>query len=93
MSTAIYPSSPRRDLQGGVLWTALGSVIAVLSWGLWVPLTHVFTFAPGAGWVRFLPQFGFGAIGGWWVSVAYVVALGTALWLRWQSGAWRRVQL
>ncbi len=32
MATEIYPSSPRRDLQGGVLWTALGSVIAVLSW-------------------------------------------------------------
>jgi len=28
----IYPSSPRRDLQGGVVWTALGSVIVVLSW-------------------------------------------------------------
>jgi len=30
--TEIYPSSPRRDLQGGVAWTALGSVIVVLSW-------------------------------------------------------------
>ncbi len=32
MATEIYASSPRRDLQGGVFWTALGSVIAVLSW-------------------------------------------------------------
>ena len=32
MATEIYPSSPRRDLQGGVLWTALGTVIAMLSW-------------------------------------------------------------
>ena len=32
MATEIYPSSPRRDLQGGALWTALGSIIAVLSW-------------------------------------------------------------
>ena len=32
MSTGIYPSSPRRDLQGGVVWTAFGSVIVVLSW-------------------------------------------------------------
>jgi MATE family multidrug resistance protein len=64
-----------------------------LSWGLWVPLTHVATFAPGAGWVHFLPGLGRGAVGGWAVSVGYVVALGTGLWLRWQSGAWRRIAL
>ena len=32
MSTELYPSSPRRDLQGGVVWTAFGCVVAVLSW-------------------------------------------------------------
>ena len=32
LSTEIHPSSPRRDLLGGVVWTALGSAIAVLSW-------------------------------------------------------------
>ena len=32
MSTEIHSSSPRRDLQGGVAWTALGSAIVVLSW-------------------------------------------------------------
>ena len=32
MPTEIHPSSPRRDLQGGVVWTAFGSVIVVLSW-------------------------------------------------------------
>jgi len=32
MPNAIHPSSPRRDLTGGVAWTALGCVIAVLSW-------------------------------------------------------------
>jgi putative tricarboxylic transport membrane protein len=32
MSNEIHPSSPRRDLQGGVVWTALGCVIVVLSW-------------------------------------------------------------
>jgi MATE family multidrug resistance protein len=67
--------------------------ITVLSWGLWVPLAHSVTFARGAGWVHFLPQFGYGAIGGWAASVGYVVLLGTGLWLRWQSGAWRRVHL
>ena len=32
MTTDIYPSSPRRDLQGGVVWTAFGGLIVVLSW-------------------------------------------------------------
>jgi hypothetical protein len=32
MSTDFHPSSPRRDLQGGIVWTALGCVIVVLSW-------------------------------------------------------------
>jgi hypothetical protein len=32
VSTEIHPSPPRRDLQGGVVWTALGCVIVVLSW-------------------------------------------------------------
>jgi hypothetical protein len=32
VSTEIRPSSPRRDLTGGVVWTALGCAIAVLSW-------------------------------------------------------------
>ena len=27
-----YPSSPRRDLQGGIVWMALGCVVVVLSW-------------------------------------------------------------
>jgi multidrug resistance protein, MATE family len=69
------------------------AIVAVLSWGLWVPLTHVFTFPRGGGWVGFLPQLGYGAIGGWAVSVAYVVALGVGLWLRWVSGGWRRIRL
>jgi len=32
VSTDIFPSSPRRDLQGGVAWTMFGCIIAVLSW-------------------------------------------------------------
>jgi MATE family multidrug resistance protein len=68
-------------------------LVAALSFLLWVPLTHALTFAPGAGWVHFLPQFGLGAIGGWCAAVAYVVALGLTLWLRWRSGAWRRLSL
>lgn len=64
-------------------------IIAVLSWGVWVPATHMLTFSQGHGWVDFLPSFGFGAIGGWIASVIYVIALGCALGLRWHSGAWR----
>ncbi len=66
-------------------------IVAVLSWGLWVPATHILTFGPGHGWVTFLPALGFGAIGGWVASVVYVVALGSSLWLRWHSGRWRHV--
>lgn len=68
-------------------------LVAGLSFLVWVPLTHALTFAPGAGWVQFLPQFGLGAVGGWIAAVAYVVALGLTLWLRWRSGAWRALSI
>ena len=32
MTSEIYEASPRQDLLGGVVWTALGCVITVLSW-------------------------------------------------------------
>jgi hypothetical protein len=32
LSTEIHPSSPRRDLQGAVVWTAFGCLIVILSW-------------------------------------------------------------
>ena len=64
-----------------------------LSWGVFVPLAHSLSFAPGQGWVHVLPQFGLGAIGGWSALLVYVVLLGSALWLRWRSGAWVRVRL
>jgi MATE family multidrug resistance protein len=65
----------------------------VLSWGVFVPLAHALSFAPGQGFVDFLPQYGYGAAGGWVGMLVYVVLLGTALWLRWQSGAWRKVRI
>jgi len=40
-----------------------------------------------------LPQYGFGAVGGWFAALAYICCLGTMLFLRWRSGAWRRVAL
>jgi len=68
-------------------------MVAILSWGLWVPLAHVVVFAPGTGWIEALPHLGYGALGGWVLSVGYVVALGSMFLLRWTSGAWRRIRL
>ncbi len=65
----------------------------VLSWGVFVPLAHALSFAPGQGWVDLLPQFGFGALGGWSALLVYVVLLGSALWLRWRSGKWRQARI
>lgn len=67
------------------------ALVVGLAWGMYLPLAHSLTFAPGEGWVGVLPQFGLGAVGGWCAAVAYVMALGLALWLRWRSGAWRRI--
>jgi MATE family multidrug resistance protein len=65
----------------------------VLSWGVFVPLAHSLSFAPGQGWVDVLPQFGFGAVGGWIALLVYVVLLGSALYLRWRSGRWRESRI
>jgi MATE family multidrug resistance protein len=60
---------------------------------LFLPLTHFLTFAPGQGWFENLPGRGLGAVGGWCAILVYVVAIGTALWLRWKNGAWKRIRL
>lgn len=60
---------------------------------LLVPLAHALTFAPGEGWVNFLPQFGFGALGGWVAVLIYIMVLGSALFLRWRSRAWQRIRI
>jgi MATE family multidrug resistance protein len=65
----------------------------LLSWGVFVPLAHALSFAPGQGWVELLPQFGLGAIGGWTALLVYVVLLGSALWLRWRGTAWERARI
>lgn len=67
------------------------AMVLALSWLIFVPLAHVLTFEPGQGWVGWLPQFGLGAIGGWIAAVLYIIALGLAMYLRWRSGAWRRI--
>jgi MATE family multidrug resistance protein len=68
-------------------------MVLVLSWSLFVPLAHALSFRPGEGWVQWLPQFGLGAEGGWIAALIYVCCLGMMLWLRWLSGAWRKVVL
>jgi MATE family multidrug resistance protein len=68
-------------------------MVLALSWLLFVPLAHSLSFAPGTGWVDWLPQFGFGAVGGWFAALIYVCCLGLALFLRWRSGAWQRIAL
>lgn len=66
-------------------------IIIVLAWFGFVPLSHMLVFPEGGGWVDFLPQFGLGAVGGWTAALVYTAALGVAVWLRWRSGAWRRM--
>ncbi len=68
-------------------------MVIALSWGFFVPLAHSLSFSPGTGWVNWLPQFGWGAVGGWYAALAYICALGVMLYLRWRSAAWRRVVL
>jgi MATE family multidrug resistance protein len=68
-------------------------LVVLVSWFGFVPLTHMLSFARGEGWVQFLPQFGLGAVGGWSALLLYTAALGGVMWLRWQSGAWRRITL
>jgi MATE family multidrug resistance protein len=65
--------------------------VILISWLVFVPLAHMLTFAPGQGWVDFLPQWGLGATGGWYSVVIYSMLVGTALLARWRSRAWQRL--
>jgi MATE family multidrug resistance protein len=68
-------------------------MVLLISWFGFVPLTHMLTFAPGEGWVHFLPQFGLGTVGGWAALLIYTFGLGAIMFLRWRSGAWRKIVL
>jgi multidrug resistance protein, MATE family len=68
-------------------------LVLVVSLLMFVPLAHALTFEPGAGWVDFLPQLGWGAIGGWVAVLIYVMTLGSTLFLRWRSRAWQAIRL
>lgn len=68
-------------------------ILLLLSWFGFVPLAHMLAFAPGQGWVDFLPQFGLGAIGAWLAALIYMIVMSLALAWRWRSGAWRKIRL
>lgn len=64
-----------------------------LSWLGFVPIAHMLTFAPGQGFVPWLPHLGFGVLGGWTAALGYTLLLGSTLYLRWRSRAWERIRL
>jgi MATE family, multidrug efflux pump len=70
-----------------------GALVLGLSWFLFVPLAHALIFAPGGGFLHFLPQFGYGAEGGWVAVIVYVLLLGSVLFGRWKLGVWRNIRL
>ncbi|HUJ53828.1 MAG TPA: MATE family efflux transporter [Steroidobacteraceae bacterium] len=69
------------------------ALVLLVSLLLFVPLAHALTFSPGEGWVNFLPQYGFGAVGGWVAVLVYVMVLGSTLFLRWRSRAWQAIRI
>jgi multidrug resistance protein, MATE family len=87
------------NISSGAILRGAGDVrlpalmVLALSWLLFVPLAHSLSFAPGQGWVHWLPQFGFGAVGGWFAALIYICCLGVMLFLRWRSRAWQRIEL
>ncbi len=96
---ALYQFFDGLNMGSGMCLRGAGDVVVPaalvipVSWLIFVPLAHALTFAPGQGWVSFLPQWGYGPVGGWAALVFYVMLLGSALCLRWRSGAWQRINL
>ncbi len=70
-----------------------GALVLVLSWFVFVPMAHILTFAPGGGFLPFLPQLGYGVRGGWVAVIVYVLLLGSVLFARWRSGRWQRIRI
>ena len=68
-------------------------MLLLLSWTVFLPLTHVLTFEAGAGPIAALPGFGFGAVGGWWAAVIYILCLALALAGRWSSRRWMSMRV
>jgi MATE family multidrug resistance protein len=96
---AVYQFFDGLNLSSGLCLRGAGdalvpaALVLPVSLLLFVPLAHALTFAPGQGWVNFLPQFGWGAYGGWLAVVLYLMLLGSALFLRWRSGVWQKIRI
>jgi multidrug resistance protein, MATE family len=69
------------------------AIVLGVCWFIFLPVAHALTFAPGQGWFGFLPQAGFGAVGGWSAMVLYVLLLGVTLFVRWRSAAWQAIRI
>ena len=80
-------------LRGAGDATVPAALILGMSWLLFVPLAHSLAFAPGHGFVNWLPQFGLGAAGGWIAAVIYVCLVGILMLARWRTRAWERIAL
>ena len=79
-------------LRGAGDATVPAVMVTALSWGIFVPLAYMATFN-GDGWFALLPQFGFGAVGGWTALLVYIVLLGLAMLWRWRARAWQRIAI
>jgi MATE family multidrug resistance protein len=75
------------DVRVPTVWLLLAS------WLFFLPLTHALSFASGQGYVNFLPQYGWGALGGWIAALIYILLLAVMLFARWRSGAWKRISI
>lgn len=71
------------DVRVPTVWLLLSNSLVFL------PLTHALSFPAGEGYVRGLPQFGLGAVGGWIAALIYIFLLALMLFGRWRSGAWK----
>jgi len=80
-------------LRGAGDATVPAALVLPLSLLVFVPMAYSFTFAPGQGWISFLPEFGWGTVGGWVAAVLYLMALGVALFVRWRSGVWQKIRI
>ncbi len=96
---ALYQFFDGLNLSGGFCLRGAGdatvpaTLTLLCSWVVFVPLAYVMTFAPGQGWLDFLPQLGWGAMGGWFAVVVYTMLVGSVMLSRWRSHSWERLRL
>jgi MATE family multidrug resistance protein len=69
------------------------AVALTLSWVILIPLAHTLVFDAQQAWIPGLPQFGLGALGGWFALISYVTVLGTTMYWRWRSGRWQKINI